>query len=97
MSETGCRVDAFLGWVLQLGGFFLDLNELAVLKPGAKSMAYRLKGVRVQNIDFPLRAARLEAHQHYMLMEKADLIHLADAALLSAEVDAKHFPHKVKQ
>eukprot|EP00972_Heterocapsa_arctica_P106429 15678922-Heterocapsa_arctica.AAC.1 len=35
-------------------------------------MAYRFKGVRVQNIDLPLRAARLEAHQQHMRMDKAD-------------------------
>eukprot|EP00972_Heterocapsa_arctica_P006644 972440-Heterocapsa_arctica.AAC.1 len=39
MSETERTVGAFLGWVLQLGGSFLDLDELAVLNPGAKSMA----------------------------------------------------------
>eukprot|EP00972_Heterocapsa_arctica_P006498 950831-Heterocapsa_arctica.AAC.1 len=71
MSETGCGVGACLGWVLQLGGFFLDLEELAVLEPGAKGMVDRIKEVRVQNIDFQLRAARLEAQQH-MLMDTAD-------------------------
>eukprot|EP00972_Heterocapsa_arctica_P105950 15606726-Heterocapsa_arctica.AAC.1 len=63
MSETGQRLNAFLGWLLPLGSFFLDLDELAVLELGAKSMIYPIKKVRVQNIDFPLRTARLEAHQ----------------------------------
>eukprot|EP00972_Heterocapsa_arctica_P025731 3787357-Heterocapsa_arctica.AAC.1 len=35
-------------------------------------MVYRFERVSVQNIDFPLRAARLEAHQQYLLMDQAD-------------------------
>eukprot|EP00972_Heterocapsa_arctica_P026029 3831525-Heterocapsa_arctica.AAC.1 len=70
MSETGQRCDAFLGWHLQLGGdmLILDWDELYAREPGAKS---GVKEVRVQNIVFPLRAARLEAKQH-LLMDKAD-------------------------
>ena len=55
----------FLGWHLQPGGLYrgdmliLDLDELAVQEPGAKSRVYRIKEVRVPalGITFPLRAA----------------------------------------
>eukprot|EP00972_Heterocapsa_arctica_P043555 6430116-Heterocapsa_arctica.AAC.1 len=60
MSETRQKLNAFLGLLLQLGSLSVDLDELAALESGVKSRVYHIKEVRVQNIVFPLRAARLE-------------------------------------
>eukprot|EP00972_Heterocapsa_arctica_P001301 190247-Heterocapsa_arctica.AAC.1 len=62
-SRLDAWIEACLEWVPRLGSFFLDLEKLALLEPADKNMVYRIKEVRVQNIFFLLRAARLEALQ----------------------------------